>query len=147
MASKELVMMIAELEPKRARFLRGLMEGKSQTAAYQDAYGCQRDSARANAVRVMANDSFRTVYQRAVAECFDGLIDGLKEMSPIVLRRIREILVGENEAVVVRLIDSILDRLGVVRTERREYSVESADQFRARILADIESGVQGARID
>jgi len=142
--SKELEAMVASLESKQAAFLRGLMEGKSKTAAYQEAYSCTRESARKNAHRVTANDGFRRVYERATAEAFGGLVDGLKELSPVILRRIRGILhESENEAVVVRLIDSVLDRLGVVRTERHEVTAphqysEPARKILAQIRKDIE---------
>ena len=141
MASKELEALLSDLDPKQAMFLRGLMSGKTQRDAYQEAYGCGRESAESSASRLLRNDRFRPVYEKAMAECFDGLIDGLKEMSPIVLRRIREILVGENEAVVVRLIDSILDRTGVVRTERREHSIEDKESVQTRLLASLEAEV------
>ena len=119
--SKELERMLSELAPKQAAFLRGLMEGKGQTDAYQAAYGGERASCESGASRLLRNDKFRAVHEQAIAEAFGGLIDGLKELSPVILRRIRGILhESDNEAVVVRLIDSVLDRIGVVRGQRHE---------------------------
>ena len=108
--------MLSDLEADQASFLRGLMEGKSQTQAYQDAYHCERDSAAASAWRLLRNEKFRPVYVRAMLESFDGLIEGFKAMSPAILRRVGEILESENEAVAARVIDSILDRIGIIKS-------------------------------
>jgi len=139
----ELERMVAALPPKQAAFLRGLMEGKSKTDAYQTAFGCSRDSARAHGPRMVANGSFREVYERATAEAFGALIDGLKELAPVILRRLREILYeSDNEAVVARVIDSVLDRLGIVRGARYEQVTtdryQAAEALRAKLLADLE---------
>jgi len=110
--------MITNLDADQASFLRGLMVGKSQTDAYLDAYECERKSANANASRLIANDSFHKVYVRAMLDSFEGLIDGFKRMSPVILRRVGEILESENEAVAARVIDSILDRIGIVKSTK-----------------------------
>jgi len=122
MAEKTLDELLADLNPKQAAFLRGLMAGKSQTDAYVEAYGCSRDSARSSACDLLANRNFRPVYVRAMLESFDGLIDGFKRMSPVILRRVGEILESENEAVAARVIDSILDRIGIIKTTHQEVS-------------------------
>ena len=110
--------MITNLDADQAAFLRGLIEGKSQTDAYQDVYGCERESARANASRLIANANFHPIYVRAMLDSFEGLIDGFKRMSPVILRRVGEILESENEAVAARVIDSILDRIGIIKSAK-----------------------------
>ena len=121
--------MIASLGAEQSAFLRGLMVGKSQTDAYQEAYGCERASARANACRVIASDSFHPVYVRAMLESFDGLIEGFKAMSPVILRRVGEILESENEAVAARVIDSILDRIGIIKSAHLDVEGNVTVQF------------------
>ena len=118
MSEQRLTDMIGGLEADQAAFLYGLMEGKSQTDAYVDVYGCERESAAANASRLIGNDKFHPVYVKAMLESFGGLIDGFKSMSPVILRRVGEILQSENEAVAARVIDSILDRIGIVKSAK-----------------------------
>ena len=118
MSEPSLAEMIATLDADQAAFLRGLMEGKNQTDAYLDAYSCTRRSANGNASRLIANDSFHPVYVKAMLESFGGLIEGFKNMSPVILRRVGEILESENEAVVARVIDSILDRIGIIKSAK-----------------------------
>ena len=135
--------MLSELTPKQAVFLRGLMEGKGQTDAYQAAYGGERASCESGASRLLRNDKFRAVHERAMAEAFGGLIDGFKRLSPAILRWIeRTIHESDNEAVVARVIDSVLDRIGVVKTQRQELTGKGGgpieheqDDWRARLLA------------
>ena len=122
MAEKTLAEMISDLEPKQAAFLRELIAGKGQTDAYEDVYQCDRKTAESSASRLIRNERFRPVYVRAMLESFDGLIDGFKKMSPVILRRVGEILESENEAVVARVIDSILDRIGIIKSAHHEVS-------------------------
>lgn len=122
MAEKTLEELLTELKPKQQAFLRGLMEGKSQTDAYVDAYGCTRESAKTSASALKTNPNFHPVYVRAMMDAFDGLVPGLKALSPIVLRRVGELLESENEAVASKVIDSILDRIGIIKTTHQEVS-------------------------
>ena len=110
--------MITNLDADQAAFLRGLIEGKSQTDAYQEAFGCARESAKTSASRLITNANFHPVYVRAMLDSFEGLIDGFKRMSPVILRRVGEILESENETVAARVIDSILDRIGIIKSTK-----------------------------
>ena len=122
MKEQSLSSMISDLDADQAAFLRGLVEGKNQTDAYQEVYGSERRSAESSASRLISNDKFHPVYVMAMLESVAGLLDGFRGLSPIILRRVGEILESENEAVVARVIDSLLDRIGIIK--RSQLDVE-----------------------
>jgi len=141
MAEKPLVEMIADMKPEWQAFLRGLLDGEAQTDAYQAAYGCERKSAESSASDLVRNPKFRAVYTRAVSEAFP-IIDGLKALTPRALRQIARLLESENESIVLRVIENLLDRTGVAKTEKHEHSIETKQDIRSKLLADLQRGME-----
>jgi hypothetical protein len=70
---------LAGLKPQQVEFVKGILEGLSDVAAYMKAHNCTRSNAESNAWRMKENEGVKEALKAARAEVASGVVLSLRE--------------------------------------------------------------------